>query len=145
MALLPVCFHFRRRTFLTTLYFPRTSVTCLFSFFNPVVSRVYLFKSKLSRCTRQQAPTVLFLDPTSYIPSPDSVPTHSLPSPSLHAPQHGSQQSCPTFRVPLRWISSCTICQLCWQSALGTYIRNPRYCRSGRWMSFFKQFWFISI
>ena len=135
MALRPLCVHFCRRTFLTTLCFPRTSVTYLFFFFNPGVPRVYLFYSNSSRFIRQQALTViLFLDPPNYISSPHSVPTHSLPSPSLHVLQRSSQQSCPILCIPLRWLPSYK-CQLCWQSALGTRIRSYRRRWSGRWSS----------
>ena len=104
VALRPLCVHFCRRTVPTTFCFPRTSVTCLFFFFfNPGVPRVYLFYSKHSRFICQQALTViLFLDPPNYIPSPHSLPTHPLPSPSLHVLQRSSQQSCPIFCIPLR-------------------------------------------
>ena len=131
VALRPLCIHFCRRTFPTTLCFPRTSATCLF--FNPIVPRLYLFYSKLSRFIRQHAPTFLFLDPPNFVSSPHSVPTHPLPSPSFHVPQCSTQQSCPIFHIPLRWLPSFTTAsRRCRQSALGTYIHNPRCCRSGR-------------
>lgn len=133
MALRPFCIYFCGRTFTTTFCFPRTSVTCLF--FNPGVPRLYLFYSKLSRFIRQHAPTVLFLDPPNYVSSPHPVPTHSLPPPTLHVPQRSSQQSCPIFHIPLRCYT--TTSQLCRQGALGTRIRNPRCCWSGRWNSQF--------
>ena len=124
VALHPLCIHFCRRTFLATLCFPRTSVTCLS--FDRAIPRLNLY-SKLSCFIPQHAPTVLFLDPPNYISSPHSVPTHPLPSPSLHVPQHSSQQSCPIFHIPLRWLPSYRT-TTCRQSALGTHIRNPRCC-----------------